>query len=132
MSVYKLVNKQHFGRHLRASIIALTAMLIAMPQADAQRSKKSARNPSPKSKNIQADQGSRQGEINISRSKTELPKSQGLQELQQSTAPKDLRRVRPPRSNEFYVGSSKEIEYERLLDMEIKKLYQLSQQYRKS
>lgn len=132
MSVYKLVNKQHFGRALKTSIIALTAMLIAMPQADAQRSKKSARNPSPKTKNIQTVQGSRQGEINISRSKTELPKSQGLQELQQSTAPKDLRRVRPPRSNEFYVGSSKEIEYERLLDMEIKKLYQLSQQYRKS
>ena len=132
MSVYKLVNKQQLSRHLKTAAIAIATILIVLPQAHAQRSKKSAKNPSPKTKNIQPNQSARPGEINIARSKTELPKSLGLQELQQNSIPKDLRRVRPPRSNEFYVGNSKEAEYERLLDMEIKKLYQLSQQYRKS
>ncbi len=132
MLACKLVNKQQLGRHLRFAVIAITTLMLATPQAYGQRSKKSARNPSPKSKNIAPNQGSNSGEIKIARSKTELPKSQGLQELQQTSVPKDLRRVRPPRSNEFYVGNSKEAEYERLLDMEIKKLYQLSQQYRKS
>ena len=45
---------------------------------------------------------------------------------------KELAAVKPPRSGEFYEGNTKEAEYERLLDQEIRTLYRLSQQNRNS
>lgn len=135
MWAYKLVNKQRVSRHLKALTIVFVAGLTALPQqgfaAKPVKKKPVANAPANKSAAATSNASTSKGSgINFAKSKIELPKTQTLNT--ETNAPKDLRRVRPPRSNEFYVANSKEAEYERLLDLEIKKLFQLSQQYRKS
>ncbi|MCM2282474.1 MAG: tetratricopeptide repeat protein, partial [Bdellovibrionaceae bacterium] len=70
------------------------------------------------------------GRLVFNRSKMALPSS--IQLKTPDVKPRDIRAVKPPSSNDFYEGNTKEIEYEKLLDQEIKKLYQLSQQYKRS
>jgi tetratricopeptide (TPR) repeat protein len=61
-----------------------------------------------------------------------LPTSTALKSKSELPA-RNLGNVMPPRSSEFYSqGESKEAEYERLVDEEIKTLFKLSQQNRKS
>jgi cellulose synthase operon protein C len=69
------------------------------------------------------------GTLELSRSRQALPESSALK---QEVKPKQLSAVKPPRSGDFYEGDTKEAEYERILDEEIKALYKLSQQTRKS
>jgi TolA-binding protein len=64
-----------------------------------------------------------------SREKVALPTSQALRT---PVATRSLSVVKPPRSNEFYDTSNKEAEYESLVDQEIKALYNLSQQNKRS
>ena len=45
---------------------------------------------------------------------------------------RDIRSVKPPSSSDFYEGTAKEIEYEKLLDEEIRKYYELTQKYKSS
>jgi len=59
-----------------------------------------------------------------------LPQSEKL--LTPKVMPRNMQVVRPPRNSEFYEGSTKEVEYEKLLDKEISDLFQLSQRYRQS
>lgn len=70
------------------------------------------------------------GRLEFNRSQMALPSSTRLKTPEVKT--RDMRQVKPPRSNDFYEGGAKEVEYEKLLDQEINKLYQLSQQYRRS
>lgn len=70
------------------------------------------------------------GRLDMNRAKMALPSSTRLKSPE--VKPRDLRTVKPPRSNDFYDGTTKEVEYEKLLDEEINKLYQLSQQYKRS
>jgi cellulose synthase operon protein C len=122
MSVYKPVNN--------FVLTIIMAIIIAAPSAFAQ--KRTAKKTATKASAQASQTSGRPGAINISRSKTTLPQTEKIQNTEVASPLKDLRRVRPPRSSEFYTGTSKEAEYERLLELEIKKLYQLSQQYRKS
>jgi len=75
-----------------------------------------------------ADAASSQ-QLNIQRSKAALPQSQSFQEPKKIHS---LESVKPPRSGDFYEGGTKEAEYEHVLDEEIRTLYKLSQQNRKS
>ncbi len=79
---------------------------------------------------VAQDSASRSSSLSFNRSKLALPKATGLDVPK--AQPHDFRSVKPPRSSEFYEGDSKQAEYERLLDEEIKKLFELSQQYRRS
>ena len=72
--------------------------------------------------------GAAQG-LGIQRSQLNLPKATGLA---QTAASHSLGVVKPPRSNDFLQGDSKEVEYERLVDQEINALFKLSQQNRRS
>lgn len=70
----------------------------------------------------------RGGQIGMKKSESALPQSQAL------VAPtaRNVEMVKPPKSGNFLDGGSKEAEYERLLDEEIKQLYALSQRSRTS
>ncbi|MDX9731957.1 MAG: tetratricopeptide repeat protein [Bdellovibrionales bacterium] len=72
----------------------------------------------------------RSGEIGGSVRRQALPRSRALQ----APAPKarSMGAVKPPRSSSFYESGSKEAEYEKLLDQEIRELFRLSQQTKRS
>ena len=67
--------------------------------------------------------------IDIRKEGTSLPTSQALKA---PVAVHSMGAVKPPRSNEFYDTTSKEAEYEHLVDEEIKALYSLSQANKRS
>jgi len=69
-------------------------------------------------------------DLGYRRSSKALPSSSKLETPTAKT--RDTRLVKPPRSKDFYGEQGKEAEYERLLDEEIKKLFQLTQQYKRS
>ncbi len=71
------------------------------------------------------------GSIGGSLKRSALPQSRALQVPQASTT-RSMGAVKPPRSNAFYDSGSKEAEYEKLLDQEIRALFKLSQQTKKS
>lgn len=67
----------------------------------------------------------------MQRVRSSLPQSHALKGA--PAGKRSLGAVKPPKSNEFYdSGSTKEAEYERLVDEEIKALFKLSQQNRRS
>jgi cellulose synthase operon protein C len=68
--------------------------------------------------------------LDIQRKSVALPSSKALQTPEAKQ--RDLREVKPPRSGEFYGGNEKEVEYEKLLDEEMRRLYQLSTQHKRS
>ncbi len=70
------------------------------------------------------------GSIGGSLKRSALPQSRALQ-VPQAKA-RSMGAVKPPRSNSFYESNSKEAEYEKLLDQEIRALFKLSQQTKKS
>jgi TolA-binding protein len=65
----------------------------------------------------------------VEREKMALPTSQALRA---PVATRSLGEVKPPRSNDFYEANNKEAEYEHLVDEEIRALYNLSQQNKRS
>ncbi len=68
--------------------------------------------------------------LEFGRAQINLPSST---KLATPTAPsRDTRAVKPPRSGDFLDGNTKEIAYEKLLDEEIKKYYELTRQYQRS
>lgn len=68
--------------------------------------------------------------LDMQRSRTALPQSQALRPKE--VQPRALGVVKPPRSSEFLESGSKEAQYEKLVDEEIKALYKLSAQNRRS
>lgn len=70
------------------------------------------------------------GSIGALLRRSALPQSRALQTP--AAQPRSLGAVKPPRSNDFYDSGAKEAEYEKLLDREIRALYKLSQQTKKS
>jgi TolA-binding protein len=73
--------------------------------------------------------GAIDSKTDVQREKTALPTSQALRA---PVVTRSLGEVKPPRSNEFYETNNKEAEYEHLVDEEIKALYSLSQQNKRS
>lgn len=74
---------------------------------------------------------SHKGSIGGSLKRSALPQSRALQ-VPEANKARSMGAVKPPRSNSFYDGGTKEAEYEKLLDQEIRALFKLSQQTKKS
>lgn len=72
----------------------------------------------------------RQSGIGGALKRSALPQSRALQTP--TGKARSLGTVKPPRSNDFYDTGSKEAEYEKLLDQEIRALFKLSQQTKSS
>jgi TolA-binding protein len=70
-------------------------------------------------------QGLSQGRSNVA-----LPQSEALAPTRPK--PKSLADVKPPKTDDFYEGSDKEIEYEQALDREIKALFDLANRQKRS
>lgn len=100
--------------------------VAAKAQASSSRGAKGA----PKKPSAPAAAPGRNSGINMQRSQFVLPKSEALKTPEAKQ--RSLGAVKPPRSNEFLDGGSKEAEYERLVDQEIAALYKLSQQNKRS
>ena len=62
--------------------------------------------------------------LGITRNSVALPRSERLQTPK--VVPRNMQVVKPPRNAEFYEGSTKEVEYEKLLDKEISDLFKFS------
>jgi cellulose synthase operon protein C len=90
-------------------------------------SKAKARTSVPSAPSARAQKGTIGG--NLKRSA--LPQSRALQ-VPAGSKTRSMGAVKPPRSNSFYETGSKEAEYERLLDQEIRALFKLSQQTKRS
>ena len=73
---------------------------------------------------------SQKNSLGITRNSVALPQSEKL--LTPKVVPRNMQVVKPPRNSEFYDGTTKEVEYEKLLDKEISDLFKLSQQYKQS
>lgn len=71
------------------------------------------------------------GSIGGSLKRSALPQSRALL-VPQGNKTRSMGAVKPPRSNSFYDGGSKEAEYERLLDQEIRALFKQMQQTKRS
>ncbi len=128
MSGFKPVNKRIVQGRLPLAAALIAALALAAP-ATGEAQARSKTRPAPSSPKSGRNSKSG-GKIEMNRAKMALPSSTKLQTP--TVKQRDLRQVKPPRSNDFYDGNSKEVEYEKLLDQEIKKLYQLSQQYKRS
>lgn len=74
---------------------------------------------------------SSRGSIGGSLKRSALPQSRALQSPPPQ-APRSMGAVKPPRSNSFYDTGTKEAEYEKLLDREIRALFAASQKARRS
>ena len=91
-------------------------------------SKNKGQNQTRSNKSQGKDGRSSSRDMDLTRNAVNLPSSMRLQ-----VPTRDMETVKPPRSNEFYEGASaKEKEYENLVDQEIRSLYTLSEQYRRS
>ena len=120
-----LISRPMFFRCVLAALLVPTLALAA--PADS-RKKKVA--PAPAAATASAAPGTSAKALDLQRSQMSLPQSQTLAEPAKK---RSLEAVKPPKSNSFYDGgSSKEAEYERILDEEIKQLYKLSQSNRTS
>lgn len=78
-----------------------------------------------------AEKPSKRSGIGGSLKRSTLPQSRALQ-TPSATKTHSMGAVKPPRSNDFYDTGTKEAEYEKLLDQEIRGLYKLSQQTKQS
>lgn len=120
------------------SLIALSAMIavlvpsLAFAQSDSSTKKKKKKVAATARAASSNQSGGRSGakNLNLQHAQSALP------EAQQVAGPaktRSLEAVKPPSSNSFYDGgSSKEAEYEHILDEEIKQLFKISSQSRTS
>lgn len=130
--------KHQNGILFRGAVIgALAAGFLAMPES-AFAQKKPRATPAPKSrskaqaaakKKENSASSSRNRNLEMQRSQSTLPQAASMAEPKKV---RSLEVVKPPRSGSFYESGTKEAEYERILDEEIKMLYKLSQQNRTS
>jgi TolA-binding protein len=104
------------------AVLLFTFAFILPPSADALGSKKKKKKATLTS-SVAAKPGGAQS-LNITREKIAIPKSQAAQ----PPSTRSLKTVKPPKSSEFYDGTSKEAEYENLVDQEIAALFKLSRQ----
>lgn len=97
------------------------------------RSKPKAKKPAKKARKAMPAPSapSPKGSIGGSLKRSALPQSRALQAPEGSKI-RSMGSVKPPRSNSFYESGSKEAEYERLLDQEIRALFKQSQQTKQS
>ncbi|HVK60073.1 MAG TPA: tetratricopeptide repeat protein [Bdellovibrionales bacterium] len=131
MLVSKLVSKSRITRLVVASMISAAAFAsIGEPAAAAPKkpAKKAAKSQA-KAKAKPVAAGKSRSALDMQREKSALPSSAALRS---PVTQRQLGAVKPPRSDQFYEGSSKEAEYEGLVDQEIKALYRLSQQNKRS
>lgn len=114
--------------------VALSASLVGSTAAAAEVKKKrkaaEVKSTATPARTLTANVSSSNRDLRIQKQATELPKSQVVVT---PNPEKSLAAVKPPKSNSFYESANtKEAEYERLVDQEIKALYALSQTNRKS
>lgn len=114
---------------LRFVVIFALLNLLMAPAAEAAPAKKksAAREASASTQSSRSRGGSRS--LQIQRSAVALPKSSSYA---QPVRKRNLEAVKPPQSRTFYESGTKEAEYEKILDEEIKTLYRLSRQNQRS
>jgi cellulose synthase operon protein C len=118
-------------RPLASAMAVFFLLTISLDVAEAQGARKpasTAQKKAPAKQDAKRQSGTDRT-LDLSRSKSALPDSVALK---QEVKAKPLGAVKPPRSGDFYESNTKEAEYERILDEEIKTLFKLSQQTRKS
>ncbi|MES2855109.1 MAG: hypothetical protein V4692_04560, partial [Bdellovibrionota bacterium] len=125
------MSKPVLSRLLVASLVSLFA--VASPgvahAAPKKPTKKTTASAKAKAASKTTAKSSNRTALEMQREKSALPSSRALKTVE---APRSLGQVKPPRSNDFFEATSKEAEYENLVDQEIKALYRLSQQNKRS
>lgn len=109
-------------------IFALLNLLMAPVAEAAPAKKKSAEKETSATSRPSGSRGGSRS-LQIQRSAVALPKSSAYK---QPVKKRNLEVVKPPQSRTFYESGTKEAEYEKILDEEIKMLYRLSRQNQKS